>query len=195
VTVAVRSSLERESGAQVEVTPNFHCESGDRCIEEIRTRARAEEVVMLKMFAGPTRIRILAERVGAGTRTSISSEAELKQDQEAWSAALEGVAKKLFPEGAGTMSAVAITPQDNGSTRRDLKPLISAATSAVLLGVGGVFIARRSSDQNELSPGVVPPATFWSNHSRWDQDTALAVGFLSAGVVGLALGVFWALRD
>jgi hypothetical protein len=195
VTQEVQAALGRLSGAAIAVEPPFRCDSEDRCVGEIRTRTRADEVVMLRMFAGPTRIRLLAERVAIAGRTAVSAEAELKQDEETWKSALDAVAATLFPESAAKSGTVIVSPTSLEPHKRDYVPLIAACSSAALLVAGGVFVARRSSDQSALPSGAVVPTDYWNNHSQLETDTSLAVGFLAAGAAALVVGVVWALTD
>jgi hypothetical protein len=195
VTAEVQAAITRQSGATVTVEPSFRCDAEDRCVGEIRTRTRADDVVMLKMFAGPTRIRVRAERMTLGAHAAISAEEELKQDEETWRSPLDGLARTLFPDGPTAPHLVTAQAQVVEGGNHAVWPLLGACTSLALVGAGGVFAARRSSDLSSLGPGAVTRADYWSNHSRAETDTGLAVGLLSAGVVALAVSVIWAFAN
>ncbi len=72
------------------------CRQEDRCISEIEARLAADELVMVRLFAGPSRIRVVAERIpreGSPIRAALN----LPRESAEWGPALAELAIQLYP--------------------------------------------------------------------------------------------------
>lgn len=151
-------SVEREaSGA---------CDRSELCLGDIRKRTGAEEVVLLRVVGGATRIRLVASRrdldpglpsspgfVRGGER---ELQVDLERDRTTWPASFAGVAVALFPE-SGPPPAVEAAPAprfDPASpapalAKADVAPYVVLGGAAVALAAGAALGAYNLSLVNE----------------------------------------------
>jgi hypothetical protein len=111
------------------------CQTGDRCTAAIRDRTQTNDIVFVRLFAAPLKIRLIAERVAPKAEPR-RTEVDLPKSDRAWSSALEPAAAALFPEGAAALKAAIDT---HTTTTPAVKPE-SGPASWILLGAGGVAL-------------------------------------------------------
>lgn len=101
VSEALAAAIQERTGAThaLDLARDYPCDREDRCLEEIRARTGAEEVVLVKLLGALTKIRLLAEAVNLGSGSRRNAQADLPREQEGWKAPLAGVALILFPGG------------------------------------------------------------------------------------------------
>jgi hypothetical protein len=67
-TTLARAIETRTARATSTDDPAWTCELAERCASEVRARTGARDIVLIRIFAGPTRIHVLAERDSAPDR-------------------------------------------------------------------------------------------------------------------------------
>jgi hypothetical protein len=117
------------------------CRGRGPCLDAVRARTRAEDVVIVRVIAGPLTLHVASERFYfdvAATRTSSASLP--KNERESWRPRLEKMVVRLFPE----LPEVAPPPPSPPP------PLVQVATEPppepsiapwVVLGVSGAVAA------------------------------------------------------
>lgn len=119
----------RTSSAVVFDDPTWDCETNDRCEAEIRARTRMDDVVFVRVFNGPTRIQVEAER--PGRRGSVL----LALDRSDWKPRLADLAASLFdPPRLPRTNRAAI----EGPPLVPVEAPRSILVPSVLLGAGAV---------------------------------------------------------
>jgi hypothetical protein len=177
------------------------CDRADKaCIDGIRARMHADSVVVLRIFGAPTAIRLVVKLFGA-TEAPVSSELDLERSSDTWRAALDGLAKQLFP--VVTRPAPAVTAEEPRAKEPkgfSFAPWAAFAGGAVCAGVGAYFMVRQNQTKNQLDaefaavpfqPG--PPARSMANDYATQQTAAntlmsVAAAGAIAGAILLLLG-------
>lgn len=168
--------------------PTWDCPAD--CVGSLLVRHRAAAVVLLRIYGGPTRIQIDAER-GAVTKTATiayepSAERSATLERLAI-AVVEGVARPPPPAVVTQVDAVA--PAE--SPDRTLA-WVAVGASAVLLATGAAtaFAAANRSDQ--IRQGVLLPTTEYDSLNSDRRAFATASGITTtAGVVTLGIATYF----
>jgi hypothetical protein len=74
--------------------PLWECDREDRCVAEIRSRTGMSEVVLLRIFGGPTKIQIEAERVS--DLRSVRGSVRVPLEPDGWGPGIRELAASLF---------------------------------------------------------------------------------------------------
>lgn len=162
------------------------CLEVDRCVAEIRGRTGAGAVILLRLAAVPSRVRVIGDRVRAGARDSVRAEVDLPRTGEGWDAALSGFAKALLTTPPGA-AVVAAAPADDGAkdgSKVKLAPWLVLGGSAVALGVAAIFGAQARAARSEAEDPSLRPS-----RARIDQlnDTIFANGLAANILFGAAI--------
>lgn len=72
------------------------CRAADRCLPEVRARTGASDIVLVKLFGAPKKIRFVAQKFRAGLPPDQRYEINVPIEREAWSAPLEEAARNMF---------------------------------------------------------------------------------------------------
>lgn len=193
LAVELGQALEpRVGGAAVLDDPLWpDCGRRDRCAEEVRQRTSAEELVYLRVLGGPTKIRLIAERLQPGqahpplTRT-------LPRDRTGWASELAELATTLYPE------VLPAPPQDPGLVAIPpapapqsnlLVPLVPIGVGVVLASVGVGFGLSSRSTRETLETTSLPDAEYQEGLSKMRTHGLAANLLLSTAVVAVAAGV------
>jgi hypothetical protein len=155
------SELARELGRAVERRTGEHfvlddplwppCQSADRCLAAIRDRTRANDLVLVKVYGAPTKIRLIAERLELGAISGQRVELNVPRAREQWTPTLDEAALALFPkapiakrEDDAARAATAPPPQEE--ERWPLwVPYAVLGTGALALAAGAAFGLSSSS--------------------------------------------------
>lgn len=169
------------------------CKREDRCLNDIASRTRVQEIVLVRVFGGALSHRLLAERF-SGRAASRRAEVDLSSEHpEAWSEVLAGAAAALFPEvtarAEGTARPEVVNAPPLGAkspppeTAWSPWPFVALGAAVALVAGGAVFGARGASARSRLESEVLPEAehNVLLRRSARSQ-TAANVLFVGAGV-------------
>ena len=75
------------------------CRGRGPCLDAVRARTNASDVVVVRVIAGPLTLHVASERFYFDVEATRTSSASLpKDDREIWNDKLEGMVARLFPE-------------------------------------------------------------------------------------------------
>src|SRR5687768_6087322 len=74
------------------------CRDADRCVDAIRARTKTDDVVLLRLYSGPTKIRLYAERLSLDGLRDARIEENVPKEHAEWGPPIDKVAAQLFPE-------------------------------------------------------------------------------------------------
>jgi hypothetical protein len=144
------------------------CPERQRCLAEIAARTKSDDIVLMRMFGGPTRIKLIAERVRAneGRMDPVGKvDLVLERDATDWPEKLKNAALRLFPEGAPSEARVHTIPArllapDTPPGPPRVYSWISAGGTAVLggLALGFGLVAAQAKHQLDTQIVLEPEA-------------------------------------
>lgn len=193
VAIELVQALEpRVGGAAVLDDPLWpDCGRRDRCAEEVRQRTSASELVYLRVLGGPTKIRLIAERLQPGlshppqTRT-------LPRDQKSWASELGELATALYPEvlpAPAEEPALVALPPVAAPPSRAWVPLVPIGVGVVLAGVGVGFGLSSRSTRETLETTALPEEEYQAGLSKMRTHGLAANLLLGTAVIAAATGV------
>jgi hypothetical protein len=182
--------------ARVGIKPSIDdpssCGAEDRCVPEIRERTGAQDLVMLRLVGGLTRVRVVADRIVSSTaapaRTAVSAEIELARTSEGWPAGAAQIAQRLFAKGSlPPLEPLTLAPPPAG--RASVLPWVMFGASAAALAVGVGFGFASNGPRDMLEAGPV------ENHAPLEQQlrqraTAATVSYVVSGALAATGALF-----
>jgi hypothetical protein len=199
VVRAVADAVERRTGvAPVIDDPVWSsCDRKDRCLLEVASRLHAQELIFVRVFGGPTRLKVVSERIavqadGSGL-VSRNFDSTLAKEGSGWADALDQVAAELFPEILPPSKPDELRPAPPAlrpelSARPRLLPWVltgvAIASGAIALGFALDARAARSS----LEAKVLPDQEYAPLRARVDESGPLSNGFLIGALLVSAAG-------
>ena len=170
------------------------CGRRDRCVEEVRQRTGASELVYLRVLGGPTKIRLIAERLQPG-RAHPPLTRTLPRDQPSWAAELAELAAALYPEvlppPPEDPALVAIPPPPAPESNAWV-PLVPIGVGVAVAGVGVGFGLSSRSTRETLETTSLPEAEYQDGLSKMRTHGLVANVLLGTAVVAVATGlVLW----
>lgn len=173
------------------------------CQALVRSRTRTEELVLLRAFAGMTKIRVELRRVGEGGEVGVVK-GDLTLEEESWPASLRPMVRELFPDPLDPVLMRAREPNvvvGEGSAVRTRSgpgpgPWILLGASAVAAGFGTGFFVSSQDAKSELASGrLFSSAEFEALNGRLETHSVLAGVLLGTAVTGLVVGLTWLILD
>jgi hypothetical protein len=181
------------------------CTRADRCIEDLRARTGATDILFIRFLGVPTRIRLLIELFPLrATVASKTVELDLTRTRSSWAATLAGVAAELFPKREQPVAQPARSPELQPPPEKTPPEIAVAPTSRepeeeddgwipwAVIGtgvvVGAVGIGFGVSSRNARSEAISGPHTDAENAAL--EDRAIGHG-IAANVmfVGAAIAI------
>lgn len=115
------------------------CRQADRCLDAIRARTDTDDVVLLRLYSGPTKIRLIAERLSLDSLRDGRLEKNIpKEAGEARSDALVEVALSLFPESPAPTTSTQLI---EGAPEEEQGTGVLAVLGWTSIGVAGASLA------------------------------------------------------
>ncbi|MCK6547530.1 hypothetical protein L6R52_16900 [Myxococcota bacterium] len=180
------------------------CSPGAACLDEIRARTRAEDVVLVRLFAGPTTIRAILRFVSAGAHAPTHTvQGDVPRATEAWPDALGALARELYthaprPEPEPTDAALVAEPPAKAeprSTLRQLAPWLGFAASAASLAAGVGFGLSSDRAKDELATRFVSGPELDALEARGRDHAIFADVFFGAAIAGAITSVVLLVTD
>lgn len=176
------------------------CEMQDAaCQALVRSRTRTDELILVRAFAGLTKIRVELLRL-RDPEAAFSTRGDLPIEPEEWSTALVPLVRPLFPDprdpvllGAREPNVVVSDPT-GGTVKsgRSPGPWIVIGASAVAAGFGIGFFASSQDARSELVSGrLFSSEEFDELNGRLETHSILSGLLLGTAVTGLVTGVAW----
>lgn len=198
---AFERAIEKRTGRPIRLDdPTWGCEGSDRCIGEIRARTGGEDLVLVRVLAGPSKIHLLLARFGPkeapGPRVA---EAHLSPDKDAgWDPALDAAARSLFPEPA--LSAIAaelpspetrapLPPARSQLTLRSTLPWAAIGAGLIAGGVGAAFALSNRNARAQIRSSALPASEYEALSDRARAHGLWADVLLGTSALGLIAGV------
>src|SRR4029077_1796837 len=75
------------------------CRAAARCLPEVRARTGAGDIVLVKLFGAPKKVRLIAQRFPLGRAPDPRFEINVPIEREGWTEPLEAAARALFAQG------------------------------------------------------------------------------------------------
>lgn len=189
----VQRAVEEKTARRVVVDDPLwpDCQERSRCIDAIRARTDTEDVVLLRLFSGPTKIRLIAERLSLDSARDSRIERNIPKEPEAWPTQAADISTALFPEtGAARAERIVDTSvADEGVTVMAVLPWVSIGISAAALGVGAGFGFSSRGARNALT-GDAPleDQEFRDTFDRMQTHGRVANGLFVTSAVALVVG-------
>lgn len=191
LTRALATRLEARCGAPVAVDDPLWsgCAGQDRCIDTIRGRTGGGDVVLVRVFGGLTKARIITERFSAASEAPMRAELDVPRSVEGWAPPLTDLAARICPEGqmsSGTGSpALAIDPlaSSTGASKARVWPWVLGGSGVALAAVGVAFGASSASARRASADPTLSEPAFEALADRTASHAITAdVLFVAAGV-------------
>jgi hypothetical protein len=138
IALALAEAIERQAGIGSSVDdPVWTCTERP-CAGEIRARAGATEVVLLRIYGGVTKIRIVAERFSSEALPASRGEADLPLRRSRWQEPLARLSAVLFPS-AIAFGSKTVRVEAAESTRSHAAPIALLIGGTALIAGGATF--------------------------------------------------------
>lgn len=100
ITAALGRAIEKRTGRAVAADTRHAspCTTLPECLAGIRTRTEASDIVLLRIFGVPTRVRVIAELWGDDQAPGPRAHTDLSRAAKSWAALFDHVAADLFPQ-------------------------------------------------------------------------------------------------
>jgi len=180
------------------------CRAADRCLPEVRARTGAGDIVLVKLFGAPKKVRLIAQRFSPGLSPEPRFEINVPIEREGWNAPLEAAARALFAQ-ATTIDPKALVhgvelpknqldPHPPPKGERSVVPWVLVGAGAAALIAGSIFgfssrSARSAVETEPHSDAEVDVLTDRMRAHGWTANVLFSVSALSAagGVALLVL--------
>jgi hypothetical protein len=212
IAAQLARAIESRTGAETTADAGViaACEVRPGCLEAIRRRTGADEVVLLSVVGVVTTIGLTVERFAASAR-SIQAQARLPiGDPSTRREELERLASALFPESRppasvgelGEPTPVAAVQPPPPKPERSVLALVVAGGGAALLGASAALWVSQASSYDDLKrrldqkdgDGLIVGVDYsgaLSERSSIDLRRNSAAALAAAGIGAIAGGVLW----
>jgi hypothetical protein len=171
----------------------------DACQTLVRSRTRTDELILLRAYAGLTKIRVELVRLRNGAEP-LTTRGDLPLEKESWALSLAPLVRPLFPDpldpvllGAREPNVVVVDPSGvQPRASRSPGPWILIGSSAVAAAFGIGFFASSQDARSELVSGrLFSSEEFDELNGRLETHSILSGILLGSAVSGLVAGVAW----
>lgn len=171
------------------------CDEIERCITAVRSRTSSFELLLLRLVAGPTKTRVIAEHYTAEA-TSVPdarSEVDVSRDPQSWAEAIERLVVATVPVRSAKDPAALLSVAPARAEPFPWAGTLTTGAGAALLAVGaGLAIGSAGSRSSASGTARAPEDTRALLSSAGTQailaDVALVVG---AGVIAFGGALFF----
>jgi len=180
--------LRNRSDLEVVLDEGNHGDCADRmsCIVAALTRTGADQLLLMRFFAGPTKLRMVLERVDHEGPAGLPRDRTASRDS--WRPALGELIEALYPKPkeAVFIAGPVASKEPDGAP---LVPLVVAVSGLVAIGVGIAFASSASSAASDLSSAPQKNELASDLLGRADAHATLANIFVFTGLASVAAGV------
>jgi hypothetical protein len=181
----LRQALVRELGQRTEapVVPvelEGDCAEPELCLERLRAAAHADQAVLVRVFAGVSRVRISVHHSGLSlpfSQTATVADLGAGPDRLARS-----LAERLFP------LALTAAPEARGGAA----PWVVFGVGCAAAIAGGIVVGTASLVANP-SGEVLLPAELDTRAAQLRTQRGVGIGLSAAGVAAMVIGALWGL--
>ena len=190
----VKDALEAHGvGATVDNPDWARCDVG-RCLSDVRVRTRASTLLMLRIFAGPTRTRVFAELLGPDDQPVASAHTDLPQGGTAQTrkAKLQALVVQLFPSPKET-PAVRTAPKTPTTVQAGpgAGPWFVLGGSGLALALGIGFGLSSQSARGQLEGQVLVPAQLAQLEDRLSTHALVANTMFATAALSAVSAALW----
>lgn len=187
VLQALDRSVERWAGARLrfDLEPFPACTDRRLCLREWFVAGGSSSIVLLSLFGGVSRSRVIAERIQRGQEQGRRVVRDLPAARSAWDPLVEELAHELFAEGELRVNLVAPAPVQAEPPR--VIPLILAGGAALSALSAAGFTVSSVSARQELPETVLSREEYEPLRSRADTHAAAAI-ILGGSAIVLGIG-------
>jgi hypothetical protein len=200
INEALRTAIAERIGARPALDdPTWtSCQRADRCLREIEARTGSDEVVYVRVYGGPLRIRLLAERISPSRASVAKVEISMPREREKWAEPIAEAAKRLYPEPHATAPPLLVVPQPQPpavTTPVRVLPWVTTGV-AIASGVAAVAFGQAAvGARDQIQREVLGSATYQPLADRMQLDATLSNVFLAAALAGVAGAALLFLTD
>jgi hypothetical protein len=176
------------------------CDTQDAACEAlVRSRTRTDELILVRAFAGLTKIRVELVRLRTA-EASLSTSGDLPLESADWPSAILPLVRPLFPDPLDPLllrarepNVLSADPANKATTPdRSPGPWIIMGASAVAAGFGVGFFASSQDARSELVSGrLFTSEEFDALNGRLESHSILAGVLLGTAVTGVVAGLAW----
>ena len=176
------------------------CDTQDAACEAlVRSRTRTDELILVRAFAGLTKIRVELVRLRTA-EAPLSTQGDLPLEAEEWAAALTSLVTPLFPDPLDPLLLRAREPNrvvgdpsgEGNKPKGSAGPWILMGASAVAAGFGVGFFASSQDARSELVSGrLFTSEEFDALNGRLETHSILSGVLLGSAVTGMVAGLAW----
>lgn len=173
------------------------------CQALVRSRTRTDELVLLRVFAGLTKLRVELRRLSQdGQGESVSG--DLPLEEEGWETPLLPLVRTLFPDPLDPVLLRAREPNvvvgeatpSKAGTGAGPGPWIIIGARALAGGFGVGFYASSRDAKSELASGrLFSSEEFDELNGRLETHSILSGVLLGTAVTGLVTAIAWLIWD
>jgi hypothetical protein len=168
------------------------CREASRCVDAIRARTKTDDVVMLRLYSGPTKLRLIAERLSLDGLRNARIEENFPREEKAWADPIANLTERLFPEPPKpeeeiTEGAEVPSPTEESVGFFDVAPWAVFGVSAAALAASAGFALSSRAARRDLA-NQPDEDLYNSTFDRMQSHQRIANGFLVGGLAGIAVG-------
>jgi hypothetical protein len=199
VSLRLGEHLELRAGGQAVLDDPVwpECTRADRCLDDLRSRTQAKELVFLRVFGGPTKIRLIAERLEPNGK-STTAQRNLPRDREPWPEELASLALELYPTPLAREGEELVQAPIGRSVEADTGsyyPLIPIGAALVLAGVGVGFGLSSASASDRIMSVQLGNEEYESELTRSEDHRVVAFVLFGSALVAVITGVILWVAD
>lgn len=184
---ALDRSVERWAGARLrfDLEPFPACTDRRLCLQEWFVGGGTSSIVLLSLFGGVSRSRVIAERIQRGQERGRRVVRDLPESPSAWDPLIDELVRELFAEGELRVNLVAPAPGQPDPP--PVIPLIMAGGAALSALAAAGFTVSSIAAREELPGTVLSREEYEPLRSRADTHAAAAI-ILGGSAVLLGIG-------
>lgn len=178
----VRELAQRTEAPVVPIELEGDCGEPELCLERLRGAAHAEQAVLVRVFAGVSRVRIAVHHSGLSlpfSQTATVADLGAGPDRLA-----RGLAERLFP----------LALSSSLEARARAAPWVVFGAGCALAIAGGIVLGTASLEANPSGEVLLPAELDTRAAQLWTQ-RGVGIGLGAAGVAAMVAGALWGFSD
>jgi hypothetical protein len=186
IALSLARAIEAQSGVQVQVDALDAgvCAKDQRCLDEVRARLGATELILLRVVGGITRIRLVGSRLGPrGVEPSINEATDLASDGADQRSRIGALVARLFPEPTRSSREIGAVLSPAAAAREPWLWRGSAIAAALSAGVGSFLLIQSENEHHDLETQQLLDPQYFSTRDQMHRDRALGGALIAAAVV------------
>jgi hypothetical protein len=193
LATAIEEAIRARTGLDVRLAeegiPLCTSEDEPRCVEDVRKATGADAVVLLKLFGGPTTIRLVAERYDGSSRVAIRRAELSVRLSDPWSIGAEETAAGLYPE-----IDRRVPEAGGGASVRTIAPW-AVLGGGVACAIGGGLVYATSARYDDHLDASRMPGSFDVGVTNTVHRSTAGLVLAGLGLAAIAAGFVWLVAE